>query len=69
LCLYRRDFGCLPEISVECRHAGRLVERSFAWIFDYRRLQIDYERLVNTIRAMIRVAFINVMLRKLWNTS
>jgi putative transposase len=46
-----------------------VVERSFAWIFDYRRLTIDYERLVRSSRAMLYLASINLMLGRLFDTS
>lgn len=42
-----------------------VVERTFSWLYDYRRLTIDYERLVSTSRAMIRLAAINLMLNRL----
>jgi transposase len=45
------------------------LERTFAWFYDYRRLTIDYERSVSNSRAMIRLAAINLMLRRLWDTS
>lgn len=43
-----------------------VVERTFAWIYDYRRLTIDYERLVTSSQAMIRWAAVNLMLNKIW---
>src|SRR5271166_2316670 len=46
-----------------------VVERTFAWIYDYRRLTIDYERLVTSSRAMIRLAAINLMLNRIWEKS
>lgn len=46
-----------------------VVERTFAWVYDYRRLTIDYERLTRSSRAMLRFAAINLMLRRLWNGS
>jgi len=46
-----------------------VVERTFAWIFDYRRLTIDYERLVASSRAILRLAAINLMLRRIWEGS
>lgn len=42
-----------------------VVERSFAWWGDYRRLTIDYERLTTSSRAMLRLAAINLMLARL----
>jgi putative transposase len=42
-----------------------LVERGFAWLGDYRRLTVDQERHCRNSCAMIRVAFIRLMLRRL----
>jgi putative transposase len=42
-----------------------VVERSLSWWLDYRRLTIDYERLLKTSRSMLRLAAIRLMLRRL----
>jgi putative transposase len=42
-----------------------LVERGFAWLGDYRRLIVDQERKLYNSCAMIRIAFIRLMLRRL----
>ena len=42
-----------------------VVERSFAWLVRNRRLRIDYERKVQTSEALIEVAFIRLLLRRL----
>jgi len=42
-----------------------VVERAFAWFFDYRRLTIDYERLRSSSLAMIRIAMSASLLRRL----
>ena len=42
-----------------------VVERSFGWLNKHRRLSKDYERLPATSEAMIRVAFIRLMLSRL----
>jgi transposase len=42
-----------------------VVERTFAWLVSYRRLGKDYECHAETSEAMIRVAMIHLMLRRL----
>jgi putative transposase len=46
-----------------------VVERTFAWLGRYRRLSKDYEVLPETSEAMIRMAMIHVMVRRLEPTS
>ena len=41
------------------------VERTFAWLVSYRRLVKDYEHHTETSEAMIQVAMIHLMLRRL----
>lgn len=42
-----------------------VVERTFSWLGRYRRLSKDYEALTETSEAMIRMAMIHVMVRRL----
>lgn len=42
-----------------------IVERTFAWLGRYRRLSKDYEYVTQTSEAMIRVAMIHLMVRRL----
>jgi len=42
-----------------------IVERTFAWLGRYRRLSKDYEALPETSEALIYVAMIHLMLRRL----
>jgi putative transposase len=42
-----------------------IVERTFAWLGRYRRLSKEYEFSTQTSEAMIRVAMIHLMIRRL----
>ncbi len=42
-----------------------IVERTFAWLIRNRRLSKDYERMVQTSEAFIKVAMIRLILRRL----
>jgi putative transposase len=42
-----------------------IVERTFAWLGRYRRLSKDYEYLPHTSEALIQVAMIHLMVRRL----
>ena len=41
------------------------VERTFAWLLGYRRLDKDQERLARHSRAMVTWAFVNLLLNRL----
>jgi putative transposase len=43
-----------------------VVERSFAWLFNYRRLLFDLEYKVVNSESMIWLAAIQVMLNRIW---
>ena len=45
-----------------------IVERTFAWLGKCRRLSKDYEHLVASSEAMIRLAMIGLMTRRLSST-
>lgn len=46
-----------------------IVERTFSWLGRYRRLSKDYERLVDTSEAVVKIAMINLMSRRLANAK
>jgi putative transposase len=41
-----------------------VVERTFAWLGQFRRLSKDYEELTTTSEAMIQLAMIQLMVRR-----
>jgi putative transposase len=53
----RKGFVLLPRRWV--------VERTFAWLNNHRRLSKDYERFPKTSETMIQIAMIRLMLRRL----
>ncbi|TAN35394.1 IS5 family transposase [Patescibacteria group bacterium] len=42
-----------------------IVERTFSWLYKYRRLRTDYEYRADTGEALIHVAMIHIMTRRL----
>ena len=46
-----------------------IVERTFSWLVRYRRHARDYERNTETSEAMIYIAMINIMSRRLARTN
>jgi putative transposase len=42
-----------------------IVERTFGWLNRYRRLSKDYEQLPASSEALIRIAMITLMVRRL----
>jgi putative transposase len=57
LSLAPRRFGDLPRRWV--------VERTFSWLGQNRRMSKDYERLVETSEAFVYVAMSRLMVRRL----
>jgi putative transposase len=53
------DFKPLPKRWV--------VERTFSWLDNFRRLAKDYEYKVSSGTAMIQLAFISLMLNKFFS--
>lgn len=46
-----------------------IVERTFAWLLNSRRLRCDYERNISHSQAMIHIAMISLMLKRLAKSS
>jgi transposase len=46
-----------------------VVERTFGWLGRYRRLSKDYEQRIESSEALIRIAMIHLMLRRLSRTN
>ena len=69
----KKKFGWTLEVVVrpdECPSKFQvlpkrwIVERSFSWLENFRRLTIDYEFFAETAEAMVQLAFIQIMLNK-----
>ena len=69
----KKKFGWILEVVLrpdECPSKFQVlpkrwvVERSFSWLENFRRLTIDYEFLAETAEAMVQIAFIQIMLNK-----
>jgi putative transposase len=41
-----------------------IVERTFAWLGNYRRLSKDYEKLLISEENMVRIAMLRITVRK-----
>ncbi|MBQ2321927.1 MAG: transposase, partial [Bacteroidales bacterium] len=46
-------------------HKRWVVERSFSWLENFRRLTTDYEFLAESSVAIVQLAFIRIMLNKI----
>ena len=56
-----------PRVSpslVSRSNSKSTVERTFAWLVQYRRLTVDFELLRETSQGLIRGAMIHLMLRR-----
>jgi putative transposase len=62
LCLVRKEPGQRTFVVQPKRW---IVERTFGWLNRYRRLSKDYERTTQSSVALVYVAMIHVMIRRL----
>ena len=53
------------QVGFEVQPHRWIVERTFAWLENYHRLGQDYERLPESSEALIYLAMIHLMLRRL----
>lgn len=66
-------FRCCLEVVLRCDDIKGfvvlprrwVVERTFAWLNNHRRLSKDYERFTKTSETMIQIAMMRLMLRRL----
>ena len=72
----RRTLGCNIEVVLRPNESPKkfnviplrwIVERSFAWLYSFRRIALDYEFYSESCEAMIQIAFSKTMLNKLSN--
>jgi putative transposase len=68
----KKEFDCVLEVVKKKKKKGFhvlprrwVVERTFAWLTRYRRLSKDYEKQPSSSEAMVYVASIRLMLRRL----
>ena len=60
-----RATGLLPPVGFKVLPRRWVVERTFSWIDQNRRMSKDYERLPETSEAFIYVAMSRLMARRL----
>ena len=60
-----RARGLLPHVGFKILPRRWVVERTFSWIDQNRRMSKDYERLPETSEAFIYVAMSRLMARRL----
>lgn len=70
-----KRLGCKFELVLRPHESPRkfsviplrwIVERSFAWLANFRRIALDYEFYSESSEAMIQIAFSKIMINKLY---
>ena len=74
--MVRKTLGCRLEVVLRPNENPKkfnviplrwIVERSFAWLYNFRRIALDYEFYSESSEAMIQIAFSKIMLNRLSN--
>ena len=65
LAIVKRKAKSLRSRSFEPIPKRWIVERTFAWLCNYRRLSKNYECRIDTAETMVRLAMIHIMVRRL----
>ena len=74
--MVRKKLGCQLEVVLRPDESPKkfnvlplrwIVERSFAWLYNFRRVALDYGFYSESSEAMIQIAFSKIMLNKLSN--
>jgi putative transposase len=60
--LWKIQYGYLVELIKQVRW---VVERTFAWLQKYRRLNMNYERTISSLEAMTILAGIRILVRRI----
>ena len=72
--IVKKDLGCELSVVLRPNESSRkfsvipkrwIVERSFSWLENFRRVAIDYEFFSESSLAMLQIAFSAIMLKKL----
>jgi putative transposase len=58
--IFKQQYGYLSNFIKSLRW---IVERTFAWLQKYRRLNLNYERTINSFESMTLLAAIHIKLR------
>lgn len=56
-------------VGFEVQHRRWVVERTFGWLTRWRRLNRNYEHTLASSRAIVQVALIGIMTRRLAGTN
>ena len=56
-------------IGFEVQHRRWVIERTFGWLTRWRRLNRNYEHTLESSRAVVQIALIGIMIRRLAKTN